>query len=468
MWPSPCSSVPSCDNMARGLMPLLGFRSRFSARFFGSFRLLVSFDRFDQQVTAMKTVSLRFLATGMLSLVGLMSQFAHTQPADSAAITPFSINIPEQDIADLKMRLAMTRLPDQIPDTGWDYGTDTEYLRELLEYWGTEFDWRAQEQALNEFDQFVTEVDGVQVHFIHQRSPHPDATPLLITHGWPGSFVEFRKIIGPLTNPELYGGNPEDAFHVVAPSLPGFGFSGKPTERGYNPERMAHTLAALMAKLGYEHYGAQGGDWGAIINRILANRYGEHVIGLHSNFVLANPPTDPAVRDAVPADELAGREARQAYMANEVGYQQIQGTKPQSLGVALNDSPAGLAAWIVEKFYGWSDIDRSQANGLEEKFTKDEMLTNISLYWFTQTITSSARMYFENRNVAMSEPVGFVEVPTAGAIFPAEIYLTPRLWAESQYNIVRWTRMPRGGHFAAMEEPELLLQDIREFFRPLR
>ena len=423
---------------------------------------------FDNRVAAMKTLSLKIFATGLLSLVALMSINAHAQTPTSAAITPFSIHVPDQDIADLKQRLAMTRLPDQIPGVGWDYGTDTEYLRELLDYWATDFDWRAQEQALNEFDQFVTEVDGVQLHFIHQRSPHPNATPLLITHGWPGSFVEFKKIIGPLTNPELYGGRAEDAFHVVVPSLPGFGFSGKPTERGYNPERMAHTLAALMAKLGYEQYGAQGGDWGAIINRILASRYPDRLIGLHSNFVLANPPADPLVRDGVPPQELASREARQAYMANETAYQQIQGTKPQTLGVGLNDSPAGLAAWIVEKFYGWSDIDTSAPNGLEEKFSKDEMLTDISLYWFTQTITSSARIYYENRNVVMAEPVGFIEVPTGGAIFPAEIYFTPRLWAESQYNIVHWTTMPRGGHFAAMEEPELLLQDIREFFRPLR
>jgi pimeloyl-ACP methyl ester carboxylesterase len=393
----------------------------------------------------------------------------HAQAADTA-IRPFTIQIPEADIEDLKARLAMARIPDQIPNTGWDYGTDMSYLRELIDYWRNDFDWREQESALNEFDQFVTQIDGVDIHFIHQRSTHPDAMPLLLTHGWPGSIAEFRKIIGPLTQPELYGGDPADAFHVVAPSLPGFGFSGKPTERGYNPERMAHTLAALMQRLGYERYGAQGGDWGAIINRIHAYRYADRLIGLHSNFVLANPPADQALADAVPEAEMSAREQRQAYMLNEVGYQQIQGTKPQSVGVGLNDSPAGLAAWIVEKFHGWSDIDRRlpAGYGLEEKFTKDEMLTNISLYWFTSSITSSARIYFENRNVAMQEPLGFVTVPTAGAIFPSEIYLTPRIWAEASYNIVRWTPMPQGGHFAAMEEPELLLEDVRAFFRTLR
>lgn len=420
----------------------------------------------------MKPALLKLSFLLLSSLATLMTSCSQAQDSSAsqgpAEVTPFSINIPERDLEDLRLRLSMTRFPDQISGTGWDYGTDTAYLKELVDYWQNDFDWREQERQLNEFDQFTTMVNGLRIHFIHQRSPHPDATPLLLSHGWPGSIVEFRKIIGPLTNPEQYGGNAEDAFHVVAPSLPGFGFSEKPDERGYNPERMAHVLAALMQQLGYEKYGAQGGDWGAIINRILASRYGDRLIGLHSNFVLANPPADQQVLASVPADEMASREARQAYMANEVGYQQIQGTKPQTVGVALNDSPAGLAAWIVEKFHGWSDIDRTLPNGLEEKFTKDEILTNISLYWFNQAATSSARIYYENRNVAMAEPVGFVSVPTAGAIFPAEIYLTPRLWAESQYNIVRWTRMPEGGHFAAMEEPELLLNDIREFFRSLR
>jgi pimeloyl-ACP methyl ester carboxylesterase len=382
-------------------------------------------------------------------------------------IVPFQINITELDLADLKQRLAMTRYPDQIPDSAWDYGTDTAWLRELVAYWQSDFDWREQERQLNRFDQFLTRIDGVDIHFIHQRSPHPNATPLLITHGWPGSFVEFRNLIGPLTNPELYGGNAEDAFHVIVPSLPGFGFSGKPEERGYSPERIAHTLAALMERLGYQKYGAQGGDWGAIINRILASRYSERLIGLHSNFVLANPPADSAIAAAVPAQELARREARQAYMANEIAYQQIQGTKPQTLGVGLNDSPAGLAAWITEKFHGWSDMDSGVAGRPESRISKDDMLTNISIYWFTQSITSSSRIYFENRNAAAAEPIGFIAVPTAGAIFPAEIYLTPRLWAEAHYNIVRWTEMPSGGHFAALEEPELLLQDIREFFRDL-
>ena len=380
------------------------------------------------------------------------------------SIRPFTITIPEEDINDLRDRLARSRLPDQLIDSGWSYGTDTDYLAELLTYWQQEFDWRSQERQLNRFDQFVTDIDGLDIHFIHQRSPHPNATPLMITHGWPGSVVEFHKIIEPLVRPELHGGDISDAFHVIAPSLPGFAFSGKPSESGYNPERMAHALATLMQRLGYEKYGLQGGDWGAIINRLHAARYPERVIGLHSNFVLASAPSDPQVLAQTPDEELERRDARQAYMSNETAYQQIQGSKPQTLGVGLNDSPAGLAAWIVEKFHGWSDLPSGNP---EEKFSKDEMLTNISIYWFTQSITSSTRIYYENRTVPLSEPIGFVSVPTAGAIFPKELYLTPRLWAEQSYNIVRWTEMPRGGHFAALEEPGLLLDDIREFFRQL-
>jgi pimeloyl-ACP methyl ester carboxylesterase len=406
------------------------------------------------------------IALSLLLLLTTSPTMAQT-PTDTA-IFPFEIDIPQADIDDLKARLANARLPAQIPGTGWEYGTNAEYLKDLVDYWQNDFDWRAQERELNQFDQFITNIDEVPIHFIHQRSSNPDAMPLLITHGWPGSFVEFRKLIGPLTEPQLYGGRAEDAFHVVIPSLPGFGFSGEPQERGYNPERMAHVLASLMQRLGYERYGAQGGDWGAIINRVHAARYPDRMIGLHSNFVLASPPEDPAVRAAVPAAETAAREARAAFMANEVGYQQIQGTKPQSLGVALNDSPAGLAAWIVEKFHGWSDIDQQSVDGLEAKFTKDEILTDISVYWFTASITASTRIYYESRNFPASEPTGYITVPTAGALFPAEIYITPRLWAESQYNIVRWTPMPRGGHFAAMEEPELLLEDVRAFFSSLR
>ena len=386
-------------------------------------------------------------------------------PSDPDAIRPFTINVPQEVLTDLKERLARTRLPDQIPGTGWDYGTDRAYLEELLAYWRDEFDWRAQEAILNQFDHFRTVIEGVAVHFIHQRSPNENATPLLLIHGWPGSFTEFTGIIGPLTDPGASGGDPADTFHLVVPSIPGFGFSGKPTERGYNPERMADVLAGLMTRLGYARYGVQGGDWGAIIGRVIAAHYRDRVIGFHSNFVTGGPPAGVAhPEEGVPAEELELRERKLAIRANERDYSDIQGTKPQTVGYGLNDSPPGLAAWIVEKFHGWSD----HGGDVENSFTKDQMLTNITLYWVTGTATSSARIYYESRNTPPKRAVGYVEVPTAGAIFPEEILYTPRKWAEANYNIVRWTRMPEGGHFAALEQPELLVDDIRAFFRDLQ
>jgi len=335
---------------------------------------------------------------------------------------------------------------------------------ELLAYWQDGFDWRAQERRLNEFDHFQTVVDGLDLHFIHQRSAEEGAMPLLLTHGWPGSFVEFANLIGPLTDPAAYGGDPVDAFHVVITSLPGYGFSGKPTETGYNPERMADVLAGLMERLGYNRYGAQGGDWGAIISRVLAGNYGDRLIGLHTNFMTAGPPPGGDAQEGVSDDERELRRERAAAFADGRGYQSIQGTKPQTLGYGLNDSPAGLAAWIVEKFHGWSDND----GNVESAFTKDEILTNITLYWVTETITSSSRLYYESGNTPPTRRVGYIDVPTGVAVFPKEISFTPRRWAEARYNVVRWTLMPRGGHFAALEEPELLVDDIRAFFRELR
>jgi microsomal epoxide hydrolase len=379
-------------------------------------------------------------------------------------IRPFTIAVPDSVLEDLRARLSRARLPDQIPGTAWAYGTDRGYLEALLAYWRDDFDWRAQERRLNAFDHFRTAIDGVDVHFIHQRSERPDAVPLLMIHGWPGSFVEFAGVVGPLTEPTGHGAPSSDAFHVVAPSLPGFGFSGKPTERGYGPERMADVLAALMERLGYDRYGVQGGDWGGIIGRSLAGNYPEHVIGLHSNFILGGPAPGADPNEGVTPEELELRRERVEAFAEGSAYQEIQGTKPQTLGYGLNDSPAGLAAWIVEKFHGWSD----HAGDVEEAFTRDELLTNVTLYWVTETITSSTRIYYESRHAPTTRPVQYVEVPTAGAIFPREIYFTPRAWAEARYNIVRWTVMPRGGHFAALEEPELLVDDIRAFYRELR
>jgi pimeloyl-ACP methyl ester carboxylesterase len=383
--------------------------------------------------------------------------------SDPSAIVPFRIRVDEAVLTDLKARLARTRFPDEIPGSGWDYGTDLEYLKQLIAYWRDRYDWRAAERRLNELEQFTTTIDGVAIHFVHQRSKQPGAMPLALTHGWPGSIFEFTKIIGPLTDPERHGGRASDAFHVVAISLPGFGFSGHPAGRGYSPERMGRIIATLMARLGYTRYGVQGGDWGGIISRYVALNDADHVAGLHLNFCIAGPPPGGADPNAgVSSAELDRMQARNAYMENERAYQQIQATKPQTLGFGLNDSPAGLAAWIVEKFRAWCDCD----GDVEKKFTKDDLLTNVMIYWATQTATSSARIYFENRVAGGTQ--ARVTVPTACALFPKEITVPPRRWVESRYHLTRWTDMPRGGHFAALEEPQLLVDDVRTFFRDLR
>jgi pimeloyl-ACP methyl ester carboxylesterase len=384
-------------------------------------------------------------------------------PVSQEAIVPFKIHVEDSVLADLKQRLARTRLPGEIAGSNWDYGTNLAYLEDLVTYWQQTFDWRAAERRLNQFDQFRTNIDGIDVHFIHQRSKNPNAMPLAVTHGWPGSIAEFTEIIGPLTDPAAHGGDANDSFHVIAMSLPGFGFSGKPTERGYGPERMAGILATLMARLGYTRYGLQGGDWGSSISRFAALNDASHVAGLHLNFCPAGPPAgakDPT--DGVTPAELERNRARAAFFDTERGYFLEQSTKPQTIGYALDDSPAGLAAWIVEKFRSWSDSD----GDVEKKFTKDELLTNVTLYWVTQSGTSSARIYYENQRA--KPPQGRVQVPTACAVFPKEISIAPRRWVEAQYNVTRWTEMPRGGHFAAMEEPGLLVDDIRAFFRTLR
>jgi pimeloyl-ACP methyl ester carboxylesterase len=385
--------------------------------------------------------------------------------SDPSAIRPFEIHVPDEVLDDLQTRLARTRLPEPLAGAGWDYGTPVSYLAELIAYWRDEFDWRAQERRLNEFDQFKTRIDDLDIHFIHQRSPEANALPILVTHGWPGSIVEFAEIIGPLTDPVAFGGQAGDAFHVVAASMPGYGFSDKPREAGFGPEQIADVNAQLMARLGYDRYGLQGGDWGAIVSRWHALNHAPNIAGLHINMVIAGPPPgleDPT--DGVPDAELERMQQRQAFFQDETGYSAIQGTKPQTLGYGLNDSPAGQAAWIVEKFKTWCDCNGDP----ETIFTRDELLTNITLYWVTQTATSSARLYYESRVTSGFGAPGRVEVPTAAAIFPHELIIPPRRWAEASYNLTRWTEMPRGGHFAAMEQPELMVEDLREFFRDLR
>jgi pimeloyl-ACP methyl ester carboxylesterase len=403
------------------------------------------------------------LAAVLLAFCGASVAVHGQAPAGgSPAIVPFKIQVPAVVLRDLKARLAQTRWPNQIAGSGWEDGADLAYMKELVAYWRDRFDWRAQERTLNQFDQFKTNIDGLDIHFIHQRSREPNAMPLVLTHGWPGSIVEFTKVIGPLTDPVRYGGSAEDAFNVVAISLPGFGFSGKPDAPGYSPERIAKTIATLMARLGYTRYAVQGGDWGGIISRLIAIDDAPHVAGLHLNFCTAGPPPGADPNAGVPAAELQLMQERNTYMENERAYQQIQATKPQTLGFGLNDSPVGLAAWIVEKFHAWCDC----GGNIESHFTKDELLTNIMVYWATQSGPSSVRIYFENRVAPPN--AAKVTVPTACAQFPKEISAPPRKWLEARYNLTRYTLMPRGGHFAALEQPDLLVNDIRAFFRDLR
>jgi pimeloyl-ACP methyl ester carboxylesterase len=404
------------------------------------------------------------LLVGLLAVIPVVCGAQARQAADTA-IRPFTIRVPDAVLADLKARLAMARFPDALQGDGWTHGTDIGYLRQLVAYWRDRFDWRAQERALNMFEQFTTTIDGLTVHFVHRRSKQPNPFPLLITHGWPGSFVEFTKIIGPLTDPSAHGGRPDDAFDVVMPSLPGFAFSDKPREPGFDPARIATIEAKLMARLGYGRYGAQGGDWGSIVSTQVALNDAPHVAGLHINMCTGAAPAGSDPNAGLSEADKDRLKLRQAFQAEETGYQQIQGTKPQTIGIALNDSPIGLAAWIVEKFRTWCDCDGNP----EKIFTKDELLTNIMLYWVTQTAASSARIYFETRHAAPA-PGGprRVDVPTACADFPKEIIWSPRRWLEPRYNITRWTEMPRGGHFAAFEQPDLLVDDVRAFFRTVR
>jgi microsomal epoxide hydrolase len=378
----------------------------------------------------------------------------------------FEINVPDSVLTDLRERLSRTRFPDQLEGAEWDYGTELEFLRELCEYWRLKFDWRTQERMLNGFDHFKTDIDGLGVHFIHARSKEPEALPIVISHGWPGSIFEFYKIIGPLSDPVAHGGRAQDAFHVVCPSLPGYGFSDPPRKPGFDIRSMAELVAKLMHELSYGRYGAQGGDWGAFVTTWLAQLEPERVCGIHLNMVVAGPPKDEEnPQEGLSAQELQALADMGKFTAEESAYQQIQGTKPQTLGYGLNDSPAGLAAWIVEKFRTWTDCD----GDVERCVNKDELLTNIMIYWATRSITSSTRLYCESmRSKRFGPDEERIQVPTAGAIFPREIFRAPRRWAEARYNITRWTEMPAGGHFAALEQPELLVDDIRAFYRDLR
>ena len=374
-------------------------------------------------------------------------------------IEEFRIDIPQADLDDLRDRLGRTRWPDQLPGVGWDYGIALDDVRELAEYWRTEYDWRVHERRLNSFPQFTTEIDGQVVHFLHVRSAAPGAMPLIMTHGWPGSVVEFMEIIGPLTDPGAHGGDPGDAFHMVVPSIPGFGFSGPTRERGWNVTRVARAWDSLMGRLGYQRYGAQGGDWGSAISRELGVIVPERMIGVHLNML------SPYVSGDLPADlsdsDRARVERLRRFRLAGSGYSAIQSTRPQTVGYGLTDSPAGQLGWIAEKFGEWTDGGLSAVD-------RDQMLTNISVYWLTRTAGSSARLYYEAARSRASGPPAPSTAPTGVAVFPEEIAAPVRRLAEQTNNIVHWSEFDRGGHFAAMEEPDLLIGDIREFFRPMR
>ncbi|HMH49755.1 MAG TPA: alpha/beta fold hydrolase [Candidatus Acidoferrum sp.] len=380
------------------------------------------------------------------------------------APAPFTIAVPDSVLADLRERLARVRWPDEAPDAGWRYGTDLAYMKALVAYWRDGYDWRKNEAALNRFRQFTAPVAGIDVHFIHEPGVGPDPMPLLISHGWPGSVLEFHKIIPMLTDPARFGGDPADAFTVVAPSLPGYGFSFRPNQPRFGVSEIADAFAALMTDvLGYARFGAQGGDWGAFITARLGYAHAAKLTGIHVNLLTLRrdlrPPANPTEEERRYLEDL-GR-----WLRDETGYQWIQGTKPQTLAYGLTDSPVGLAAWIVEKFRTWSDC----GGNVERRFTKDEILTNVMLYWVTGAIGSSFWPYYARYHADWPIPDGArVEVPMGYAAFPHEIVRPPRAWAERVFDVRRWTAMAAGGHFAALEEPEALAAEVRAFFRPLR
>ena len=385
-----------------------------------------------------------------------------------AAIHPFRVEIPQADLDDLHDRLARTRWPDELAGVGWSRGVPLGYLQELAGYWRDGYDWRGQEARLNQLPQFTTEIDGQRIHFLHVRSPEPDALPLIVTHGYPGSVVEFLDLVGPLTDPRAHGGDPADAFHLVVPSLPGYGFSTPVREPGWAMGRTSRAWVELMARLGYDRYGGQGGDIGAGVTGMLANLDPGHVVGVHLNSdplavaAVALPPGDEADKAAVTDAHRASLEWMRRFQADGLGYLELQRTRPQTVAYALTDSPVGQLAWIVEKFKEWTD---PAADLPEDAVDRDQLLTNVSVYWFTGTGASAAQFLYETAH-AQDWP-GPADVPQGWAVFAANDDLVRRL-VDPDGRIEHWSEFDRGGHFAAMEAPDLLVEDVRAFFRKLR
>jgi len=373
---------------------------------------------------------------------------------------PFTARVPDESLDDLRDRLGRTRWPEREAVDDWSQGVPLTYVQELCAYWASSYDWRAAEKRLNAYPQFVVELMDLDIHFLHVRSPVPDALPLVITHGWPGSVFEFLNVLDRLTNPKAHGGTDADAFHVVCPSLPGYGFSGKPATTGWSVERIADAWAELMASLGYDRYGAQGGDWGAAVTTAIGHRDPKHVAGIHLNMPMVGP--DPATMNDLTDAERSALDALAYYQEWDSGYSKQQSTRPQTIGYGLADSPAGQCAWIIEKFWAWTDCDGHPENAL----SRDELLDNVSLYWFTNSSASSARLYWESFNRPSRDRV---EVPVGCSIFPKEIFRSSRRWAQRRFSDLRyWNELEKGGHFAAFEQPELYVDELRSFFRLVR
>lgn len=375
-------------------------------------------------------------------------------------IKPFKIEIPEPELEDLRRRLSATRWPERETVDDWSQGIPLSYVQEVCAYWAEKYDWRAREALLNQWSQFKTEVEGLDIHFIHARSPHKDAMPIVITHGWPGSIVEFQKAIGPLTDPTAHGGDASDAFHVVCPSLPGYGFSDKPKTTGMSVDKIGGLWAQLMARLGYDRYAAQGGDWGAMVTSAIGMQDTEHCLGIHLNMPIVAP--DPDTMNDLTEQEQGALASMQHYEQQGSGYSKQQSTRPQTLGYGLTDSPAGQAAWILEKFHAWTDCNGHPENVLG----RDELLDNVMLYWLPGTSASSGRLYWESFTNPMMDDI---EIPVGCSIYPKEIFRCSRRWAEKRFkNIIHWNELEVGGHFAAFERPESYVSEVRTCFRSLR
>ncbi len=434
-------------------------------------------DKEPKRPTEINRRSLLVGGSVLVALAALGAQFpileAGAQALVPDEIRPFRVNIPSEALVDLRRRLGGTRWPDAETVDDRSQGVQLSKLQALVRYWETDYDWRRAEQKLNSLPQFLTKIDGVDIHFIHVRSPHAAAMPLIMTHGWPGSMFELLKVIGPLTDPTAHGGSAQDAFHLVLPSIPGFGFSEKPQDTGWNPDRIARAWDVLMKRIGYKEYASQGGDWGAIISDSMGRQAPEGLLGIHVNRIERSttipPEVGKALRNGEPApdylndeEQMIFNEARE-FLSQGFGYAAIMGTRPQAIGYSLADSPVGLAAWFYDKIADWV-FTRGEP---ESAFTRDEILDNITLYWLTNTGPSSSRIYWENAaNPAMP---GIISVPVAVTIFPGEVYRPPEHWAARAYpNLIYYNKVDKGGHFAAWEEPELFSAEVRAAFKSLR